>query len=122
LGALRAKDAVPDLFVALDHKVNEAAASIGQLCNPEQCEQLAGKLGKLSFDVVASGLDQVLFRPTAEVTDDEKIKVLGHLREMGTQDANKFLKDTQSRLSKQTSARIKQALEQAVKATAGGPQ
>ncbi|MDF2692826.1 MAG: hypothetical protein K0S65_1209, partial [Labilithrix sp.] len=41
LGALKAKDAVPDLFVALDHKVNEAAASIGQLCNPEQCDQLA---------------------------------------------------------------------------------
>src|SRR5262249_50593208 len=84
LGALKSKDAVPDLFIALDHKVNEAAASIGQLCNPEQCEQLAGKLGKLPFDVVASGLDQVLFRPPAEVSDDAKIKVLGHVREMGT--------------------------------------
>jgi len=31
LGGMSAKDAVEDLFVALDHKVAEAAASIGQL-------------------------------------------------------------------------------------------
>ncbi|HSO40140.1 MAG TPA: HEAT repeat domain-containing protein, partial [Labilithrix sp.] len=57
LGSLKAKDTVPELFIALDHRVNEAAASIGQLCNPEQCEQLAAKLGKLPFDVVTGGLD-----------------------------------------------------------------
>ncbi|NVL83615.1 HEAT repeat domain-containing protein, partial [Escherichia coli] len=61
LGALKAKDAVPELFIALDHRVNEAAASIGQLCTMEQCEQLAAKLGKVPFDVVTGGLDQVLF-------------------------------------------------------------
>src|SRR5690606_27269682 len=61
LGALQAKDAVGDLFVALDHRVNEAAASIGQLCAKEQCEALAGKLGALPFDVVTPGLDQLLF-------------------------------------------------------------
>lgn len=122
LGALRAKDAVADLFVALDHKVNEAAASIGQLCNAEQCDQLATKLGKLPFDVVTSGLDQVLFRPTSEVSDDTKIKVLGRLRELGTGEANRFLKDVEKRLPKEASARIKQAVEQAVKATSGGSQ
>ena len=46
LGTLKAKDAVPDLFVALDRKIAEAAASIGQLCAPSECEQLAGKLGR----------------------------------------------------------------------------
>ena len=122
LGALKAKDAVPDLFVALDHKVNEAAASIGQLCNAEQCDQLATKLGKLPFDVVTSGLDPVLFRPTAEISDDAKIKVLGRLRELGTGEANRFLKDVEKRLPKEASPRIKQAVEQAVKATSGGSQ
>jgi HEAT repeat protein len=122
LGALKAKDAVPDLFVALDHKVNEAAASIGQLCSSEQCDQLAGKLGKLPFDVVTSGLDQVLFRPASDISDDTKIKVLGRLRELGTGEANRFLKDVETRLPKDASPRVKQALEQAVKATTGGSQ
>jgi HEAT repeat protein len=122
LGALKAKDAIPDLFVALDHKVNEAAASIGQLCNPEQCDQLASKLGKLPFDVVTSGLDPVLFRPASDISDDAKIKVLGRLRELGTGEANRFLKDVEKRLPKDASPRIKQAVEQAVKATTGGSQ
>jgi len=120
LGALKAKDAVPDLFIALDHKVNEAAASIGQLCNAEQCDQLAQKLGKLPFDVVTSGLDQVLFR--ADASEDTKIKVLGRLRELGTAEANRFLKDVEKRLPKETTPRLRQAVEQAVKATTGGSQ
>ncbi|MBX3206369.1 MAG: HEAT repeat domain-containing protein [Labilithrix sp.] len=122
LGALKAKDAVPDLFAALDHKVNEAAASIGQLCNAEQCDQLAGKLGKLPFDVVTSGLEPVLFRPASDMSDDAKIKLLGRLRELGTGEANRFLKDVEKRLPKEASPRIRQAVEQAVKATTGGSQ
>jgi hypothetical protein len=122
LGSLKAKDAVPDLFVALDHRVNEAAASIGQLCNPEQCEQLAGKLGKLPFDVVTGGLDQVLFRPTADVSDDAKLKIIGRIREQGTIEGNKFLREVQKRWPSGTSPRVRQAIDQAVMATAGGAQ
>lgn len=123
LGALKAKDAVPELFIALDHRVNEAAVSIGQLCSPAQCEQLAAKLGKLPFDVVTGGLDQVLFRPTAEVSDDAKVKIIGRLREQGTIEGNKFLKDVQKRAAAaRFSARVRQALDQAVMATAGGAQ
>jgi HEAT repeat protein len=122
IGAMKAKDVVPDLFIALDHKVNEAAASIGQLCNAEQCEKLATKLGVLPFEVVTSGLDPILFRPAADISDDAKIKVLGRLRELGTAEANRFLKDVEKRLPKETSPRVKQAVEQAVKATTGGSQ
>jgi HEAT repeat protein len=119
LGALKAKEAVGDLFVALDHKVGEAAVSIGQLCAPAECEQLTAKLGKLPFDIVTTGLDQVLFRPTAEVSDDDKVKVLGKVREMGTHEANKFLKDVQGRWPKNASARVKGVIDQAVQATSG---
>jgi hypothetical protein len=122
LGALKAKDAVPELFIALDHRVNEAAVSIGRLCNPEQCEQLAAKLGKLPFDVVTGGLDQVLFRPTAEVSDDAKVKIIGRIREQGTIEGNKFLKDVQKRWAAGSSPRVRQAIDQAVMATAGGAQ
>ncbi|HEY2509689.1 MAG TPA: HEAT repeat domain-containing protein, partial [Polyangiaceae bacterium] len=84
LGALKAKEAVHDLFVALDHKVAEAAASIGQLCSPKECDELMSKLGKLPFDVVTGGVDQVLFRPPTEIDDDQKVSVIGRLREVGT--------------------------------------
>lgn len=122
LGTLKSKDAVPDLFTALDRKMGEAAAAIGQLCTGGECDQLSAKLGRLPFDVVTGGLDQVLFRPGAEVTDDDKIKVIGKLRELGTQEANKFLKDVQSRWPKGGSARVRQSIDQAVLATAGGSQ
>lgn len=122
LGALKAKDAVPELFVALDHRVNEAAASIGQLCNVEQCEQLAAKLGKLPFDVVTGGLDQVLFRPATEINDDAKVKIVGRIREQGTIEGNKFLRDVQKRWPATGSKRVRQVIDQAVMATAGGAQ
>jgi HEAT repeat protein len=122
LGTIKAKDAVPDLFLALDHKVNEAAASIGQLCSGEACLELAGRMGKLPFDVATSGLEPVLFRPVAEVPDDTKVKIVGRIRELGTMEANKFLKDVQKRWAKDGSARVKQALDQAVLATSGGAQ
>jgi hypothetical protein len=119
LGSLKAKDAVPDLFVALDHRIGEAAASIGQLCEPSQCDDLAGKLGKLPFDVVTGGLDQVLFRPPAEINDDEKVKLVGRVRELGTEEANRFLRDVQKRWPADWSKRVKQAIDQGVQATAG---
>ena len=122
LGSLKAKDAMADLVVALDRKVAEAAAAIGQVCSAGECDQLTAKLGRLPFDVVTGGLEQVLFRPTSEVTDDEKVKVIGKLRELGTQESNKFLKDVQSRWPKGGSARVKQSIDQAVLATAGGAQ
>ncbi|CAN5220728.1 hypothetical protein BH09MYX1_BH09MYX1_67110 [soil metagenome] len=119
LGTLKAKDALPDLFLALDHRVNEAASSIGMLCGPPECDQLAGKLGRLPFDVMAGGFEQVLFRPTTEMNDDAKIKIVGRLRELGTPEANKFLRDVSKKLGT-ASPRLKQSLEQAIAATGGG--
>jgi hypothetical protein len=102
--------------------VNEAAVSIGQLCSVEQCEQLASKLGKFPFDVVTGGLDQVLFRPPTDVNDDAKVKIIGRIREQGTIEGNKFLRDVQKRWTAGWSPRVRQAIDQAVLATAGGAQ
>ena len=121
LGSMKAKDAVGDLFVALDHKVAEAAASIGQLCSGAECEKLAGKLGSVPFDVVTGGLDQMLFRPATDVSDDIKVKVVGRVRELGTGEANRFLRDVQGKWPKTWSQRVKQAIDQAVLATAASP-
>jgi hypothetical protein len=121
LGALKAKEAVADLFVALDHRVNEAAASIGQLCSPDECDALASRMGKVPFDVITSGLDPILFRPASEVGDDAKVKLVGRVRELGTGEANKFLRDVQKRWPATWSPRIKQAIDQGVLATAAAP-
>jgi HEAT repeat protein len=121
LGSLKAHDAVGDLFTALDHKVAEAAASIGQLCAAAECDRLLAELGSVPFDVITGGLDQMLFRPSEEVNDDAKVKVVGRIRELGTAEANRFLRDAQSKWPKAWSQRVKQAIDQAVLATAASP-
>jgi hypothetical protein len=119
---MKAKEVVGDLFVALEHKVSEAAASIGQLCSGPECDRLAAKLGSVPFDVVTSGLDQVLFRSAKDVPDELKIKIVGRVREMGTGEANRFLRDVQGRWPKKDGApKVKQSLDQAVLATSSSP-
>jgi hypothetical protein len=120
LGGIKAHDAIGDLFIALDHRVGEAAASIGQLCTPAECVQFADHLGRQPFDVMTGGFDQILFRPTNEVDDDTKIKMVGKLRELGTKEVNAFLRDVQKRWPPKGSARVKYAIDQAVNATGGG--
>ena len=120
LGGIKAHDATGDLFIALDHRVGEAAASIGQLCTPAECVQFADHLGRQPFDVMTGGFDQILFRPTNEVDDDTKIKMVGKLRELGTKEVNAFLRDVQKRWPPKGSARVKYAVDQAVNATGGG--
>jgi HEAT repeat protein len=122
LGSLRASSAVGDLIIALDHQVNEAAASIGQLCSQRDCDLLVSKLGRVPFDVITGGLDQILFRPSREIDDDEKVKIIGRVRELGTREANKFLIEVQKKWPKGGSGRVKQAIDQGVSATSGGPQ
>jgi HEAT repeat protein len=121
LGALKAREAVGDLFVALDHHVMEAAASIGQLCSAADCEKLAAKIGVLPLDVVTTGLDPILFRPPGEVSDDTKIRVVSRLRELGTAEANKYLRDVASRWKKGDSERVRRSIDDAVIATASSP-
>ncbi|MEZ4222418.1 MAG: HEAT repeat domain-containing protein [Polyangiaceae bacterium] len=119
LGSLNASEALPDLFAALNHNVGEAATSIGQLCKPVECEKLAGYLGKLPFDVVTSGFDQILFRPEKEMPEEQKIRIVGRLRELGTKDAGNYLADVAERWPKDWSKRVKQAIDAAVKALGG---
>jgi HEAT repeat protein len=121
LGLMNAKEAVADLFVALDHNVPEAAASIGLLCAGNECDKLASRLGSIPFDVVTSGLDPVLFRPPTDVSDDLKVRVIGRLRELGTAGAHRFLSDVQAKWPATGSQRVKQSIDQAVLATAASP-
>jgi hypothetical protein len=121
LGALKAKEAIGDLFVALDHKVEESSRSIGLLCILDECDKLAAKLGSQPFGVVTSGIEQALFRFSADVSDDIKVKLVARVRELGTGEANRFLREVQAKWPKRGSQRVKQAIDQAVLATNGSP-
>jgi HEAT repeat protein len=123
LGTLKAKEAIGDLFVALDHKVAESSAAIGRLCAGNECDKLAAKLGggSLPFEVVTSGLDQALLRGLPDVSDDIKIKIVARVRELGTAEAHRFLSDVLAKWPKTGSQRVKQAIDQAVLATSGSP-
>ena len=120
LGALGAKEAVGDLFGALDKNVGEAAASIGQLCSGPECDKLLDRVGKQPFEIMSSGFDQLLFRPAAEVPDEQKIRVVGRLRELGTKESGAFLADVAERWPKDWSAKVKQALDAALRAIGTG--
>jgi len=117
LGILRAREAVGDLALALDHRIVEAAAPIGQLCNVDECNDFLGRLGRLPFDLMESGLDPILFRPAAEVSEDTKANVIGRVRELKTNEAHKFLESVQKRWPAGNSPRLKTLIDQAVKAT-----
>lgn len=119
LGNLGAGDALGDLFLALDHNVTEAAAAIGQLCAPADCEKFAGKTGKIGFDVMTSGFDPILFR-TPSLPEEALIKLVGRLRELGTPEAARYLADVKERWPAGGSRKVKQALESAVTSIPGG--
>ncbi len=121
LGTLKAKEAIGDLFLALDHKVPEASRSIGLLCAGDECERLAAKLGSQPFEVMTSGLHEALLRASDEVPEELKVKIVGRVRELGTGEANRFLREVQAKWPKRASQRVKQAIDQAVLATSGSP-
>jgi HEAT repeats len=120
LGALGAKDALPDLFRAFDHGVAEAGAALGQLCTPAQCEEYAERTGKVAFDVMVTGFDQILFRAPNDIPDDEKIRLIGRMRELGTAEVGKYLADVGDRWPKEWSVKVKQAIDSAAHAVGGG--
>lgn len=121
LGAFKDASATADLFRALDHRITEAAVSIGQICSKEDCEKLAAKLGKLPFDVVTSGLEQVFFRPTAEVPEELKVSIAQTINQMHTPESSRFLSEIARRFPKTQGPKFKVTLD-AIVAQQGGAQ
>jgi hypothetical protein len=91
LGALGAKEAVPDLFVVLPKEVPEAAGALGVLCSADQCQRFVGLLGKLPFDVMESGFLPLLLRTDADAPDGAKLQLIEQLRRMATQKSSALL-------------------------------
>lgn len=114
LAKLDVKDAVPDLFSVLGKDVPEAAGAIGVLCAPAECRKLFALIGSLPFDAMQSGLEPILLRPETDVPEDVKLELLERLRKLQTKEASAFLQTVRARYPEKGSARIKNALEDAV--------
>jgi HEAT repeat protein len=118
LGALGAKGALADLFLALDHNVVEAASAIGQLCAPQECAEFATRLNRLPLEVMTSGFDPILFR-AEPLPERDQLNLIGAIRELGTKEAGQYLVDVQSRWPDHYSEKVKQAIDSAITSIPG---
>jgi len=114
LGALNAKDAVPDLFIVLPKEVPEAAAAIGALCAGDECKKFVALLGKLPFDVMESGFLPLLLRTSPEVPDGAKLQLIEQLRRMATAKANALLQTALASYPANGNPKIKTAIDAAL--------
>ncbi|APR83563.1 Hypothetical protein A7982_08912 [Minicystis rosea] len=120
LGAIGAREAVPDLLLALDRDVPEASAAVGRLCGPEACKRFAERIGRLGIEVMSKGIDAILLRES-ELPEDLLIGVVSSVRELGTPEARRYLAETVARFPASGSKRVKQALEGIVEARGAKP-
>ena len=116
LGTLGAKEAVDDLFTVLSHDTPQAALSIAQLCNPEQCDRLMALVGKLKFEVLEAAFVPLLLRPATELPDANKLKYVERLRVLATKPAAAVLQAALARLPKDESPALRVALQNALRA------
>ncbi|HEX3775012.1 MAG TPA: HEAT repeat domain-containing protein [Polyangiaceae bacterium] len=114
LGALGAKDAVPELFAVLPKETPEAAGAIGTLCGGDDCKKFVALLGKLPFDVMQSGFEPLLVRSGPEVSDALKIQLIEALRKLATAKANELLSNTLAAYPANGSPQVKQAIDRAL--------
>ena len=119
LGGLKASSALEDLFKALDHRVFEAAVSIGKLCDVAACMKFVERLGALQLEVITSGTDEILFRPQSEVDDKTKMAVVESLAGLRTRSGTDYLIDVYKRWPKTGSALVKEAIKDAVEDNGG---
>ncbi len=117
LGALKAPEAIPDLVIALDKGVNEAAASIGMLCDAKSCDELLERLASRPFDVISSGIQQVVAR--ANVPDEVKLKFVHAVQRLQTRKARDFLQDLRNAWPKGGSKTVEKSLDDAIKSLEG---
>ncbi len=113
LGALGAKDAVPDLFVVLPKEVPEAAGAIGTLCSGDDCKKFLGFLGRLPFEVMQSGFLPLLSRTSSDVPDGLKLQLVEQIRRMATPKAAEVLATALATYPAGGSPKVKAALDAA---------
>jgi len=113
LGELGARGQVDTLFLALDRGILEAATAVGRLVDGPQVGRLLEHLGRLPFDVVSPGLNEVLAR--AEIPERVKLEVIARLQELATPDVKAFLQELLASLPQRRGRdAIRQAVQDAI--------
>jgi HEAT repeat protein len=114
LGALGAKEAVPDLFVVLPKEVPEAAGALGVLCRADECKRFVGLLGKLPFEVMESGFLPLLLRTDPDAPDAAKLQLIEQLRRMATQKSGALLATALASFPANGNPKIRAAIDAAI--------
>lgn len=112
LGEIGARGSVATLFHALDRGVLEASAPIGQLATPGQVQQLLGYVGRLPFDSVTPGLNEVIAR--SNVPNRTKLEVIGRLAELATPEVKTYLQEVVAALPDNPRDPVRRAAEDAI--------
>ncbi len=137
IGALRAAAAVPDLFLILSKPAAtcdcaqgddeckslcamtagsnpEAAAAIGLLCTPADCQKLVDLTGKLPFEIIERGIEPMLLRPDTELSEGFKLDTIDRIRRLQTKGARVFLETVRARFPEQGNAHVRLGLDAAI--------
>lgn len=91
LGALRDRDAVDPLFLALDRQLYEAAPALANIISGDEIGRLTGYVGRLPFDVMSPALTELLARE--DIPERRKLDLIAQLQELGTSEVKVFLEE-----------------------------
>ncbi|HEX9619138.1 MAG TPA: HEAT repeat domain-containing protein [Polyangiaceae bacterium] len=114
LGRLGAKEAVGELFLALDRRVLQAASAIGRLCAPPECLALSERLGRVPLEAMTDGIDHILLRSASEMPDEHKVKVIARVAALATADAARYLVGVANRWPAGDAGKARRALKDAI--------
>jgi HEAT repeat protein len=107
------RSAVPELLVALDRGLLEAAPAVGQLCSAAQCSALGARFGRVPLQPMLDASGHVLGR--ADVPDEAKIELIAKIGARSEPAARQFLARQLERHKTSGSARVREALEKALR-------
>ncbi len=91
LGQLGARGSIDDLFHAFERGVLESATAIGQLADGAGANRLLDHLGRVPFDGIAPGINELIAR--RDVAERVKLEIVGRLAELATPEVRQYLQE-----------------------------
>lgn len=103
-----ARAAAPDLLLALELGVHEAAAAVGKLGDVASVERFGAQVGRLPIHVLLEGYANYLER--ADLPDPVKLRIVSTLEEISGGVVKDFLTEALGRPDLRVSAQVRQAM------------
>ncbi|MBX3248200.1 MAG: hypothetical protein KF901_13560 [Myxococcales bacterium] len=89
LGQLGARDAAPQLFVALERGLLEAAPALGQVVTPDDVDRVLTFLGRVPFDALFPAFDELFAR--RDIPERVKLAIIARLEGLATPEVKTYL-------------------------------